>query len=38
VRVAALEHDLLRLQQAYELLRVEYTSLLQLAEAQRPSP
>jgi hypothetical protein len=37
VRVAALEHDLLRLQQAYELLRVEYTSLLQLAEVQRPS-
>jgi hypothetical protein len=37
VRVAALEHDLLQLQQAYEVLGVEYTSLLQLAEAQRPS-
>jgi hypothetical protein len=34
-RTAALERDLLRLQQAYDLLRIEYANLLHLAEAQR---
>jgi hypothetical protein len=35
VRVAALEHELACLRQAYDLLRVEYAGLLQVAEAQR---
>ena len=35
VRSATLEHELLRVQQAYELLRVEYASLLQGGEAHR---
>ncbi len=35
VRAAALEHDLLHLQQAYDLLRIEYASLLQAADARR---
>ncbi|MBV9329851.1 MAG: hypothetical protein JO352_39625 [Chloroflexi bacterium] len=35
VRAATLEHDLLRVQQAYELLRVECASLLRDEEAQR---
>jgi hypothetical protein len=37
VRADALEHDLVRLRQAYDLLEVEYASLLQLAESQRLS-
>jgi hypothetical protein len=35
VRSATLEHDLLRVQQACDLLRVEYASLLEVEEAQR---
>src|SRR5262245_39139894 len=35
VRTAALEHELLRLQQAYDLLRTEYARLLQAGGAQR---
>ncbi|HEY1296628.1 MAG TPA: hypothetical protein VGJ60_26415 [Chloroflexota bacterium] len=35
VRAATLEHELARLQQAYELLRVEYANLLEQQEPQR---
>ena len=35
VRAARLEHDLLRAQQAYELLSVQYAGLLQADEAHR---
>jgi len=35
VRAATLEHDVARLQQAYELLRIEYAKLLELQESQR---
>jgi hypothetical protein len=35
VRATALEHDLARLQQAYDVLRLEYSSLLQLPDGQR---
>jgi hypothetical protein len=35
VRSARLEHELLRAQQAYELLQVQYASLLQVDEAHR---
>jgi len=35
VRTVALEHEVLRLQQAYDLLRAEYARLLQSGDPQR---
>lgn len=35
LRAAGLEHELARLRQAYDVLRLEYAGLLQAAESQR---